>query len=372
MKHVMEELSIEITYKCPMECIHCSSRAELGNETFIPTKKIKEMIDKCAEHCGTTEVSLSGGEPFEHPDFWEIMEYIKEKGLKTIVYSCGIGLTKRLQNTKQYHRFSIERMKKLKKLCDVLIISLHGSPSIHNEIMNIGIEAFWHATETIKKAIKEGIRVEIHFVPTKINFKDIKLVYGICLTLGVSKMSILRYVPQGRGLETSKDNGEINLTKEEFIELQKDMRDLRNTSKNSKTQFRIGIPADFTFLIDYMEGNLDAKKERACTGGKNKILVKADGLVQVCPAWKELDYLSAGNIYHDDIVDIWKKGNTYVKFRKFTKDDLKEPCKSCIFVDSCIGGCGAQRILNSTMEIDGLTDAPDPLCFYDKIIEKND
>jgi len=368
MKYTLDELSVEITYKCPMHCLHCSSRAELGNDTMIPTDKILEMIDRCKEFCGTKDVSLSGGEPFEHPDFWEILRYIKENELRSIVYSCGIQRTEfegRNGTIEQFVPFSSERIYKLRGLCDVLIISMHGLPIEHNKIMNIGDGAYTAAMTTIRRALDAGIKVEIHFVPTKVNYKTLKYVYGMCLSLGVSKMSILRYVPQGRGLETSKKEGELNLTKDEFAQLQCDMWEIKNIEKlPGQTRFRIGIPADFTFLIDYLDGNENARKEKACTGGKTKILVKADGLVQVCPAWKELDHLSAGNIYQEDIVDIWEHGDTYCKFREFTWKELKEPCKSCKFVRSCLGGCAAQRILNSTMEIDGLKEAPDPLCFY--------
>jgi len=373
MKYKMEELSIEITYQCPMNCIHCSSRAELGNKTMIPTEKIKEMIGRCKMYCGTKDVSFSGGEPFEHPDFWDLLEFTKSLELRTIIYSCGIqrytykGWDGKEQE--QFSSFSEERIRKLRGLCDVLIISLHGTADKHNQIMNIGDDAFHSALRTIKRCVDEGFRVETHFVPTKVNFRDVKIVYGICVALGVAKMSILRYVPQGRGLETSKEIGDINLNKKEFEELQYDMRYIRDLPKHLTTEFRIGIPADFTFLIDYIEGDDEARKEKACTGGKTKILVKADGLVQVCPAWKELDHLSAGNIYEEDIVDIWEHGGTYEKFRDFTWKELTEPCKSCIFLHSCLGGCSAQRILNSTMEIDGLKHAPDPLCFYEEIVE---
>ena len=380
MKYKMKELSLEITYGCPMNCIHCSSRAGAKNDTYIPTHKIIEMINRCQDHCGTEEVSLSGGEPFEHPYFWYIMKHIKERGLKATVYSCGIEKTTIYKGNYIYKTFGLDKMNKLRELCDKLIISLHGSPAIHNKIMDIGDGAFTYALQTIKSAIFYNIPVEIHFVPTKINYRDIKFVFGLCFALGVSKMSILRYVPQGRGLENEKNGEQLNLTKEEFMELNRDMKDIKDLVNNNKsvfftTLFRAGIPVDFTFLIEYLEGNENAEKECVCTGGKTKILVKADGLVQVCPAWKELDHLSAGNIYEEDIVDIWEHGHTYEEFRKFKKEDLTQPCKSCRFLESCLGGCTAQRILsfNSVTgkpSLNGMMIAPDPLCFLDLIEEE--
>lgn len=375
MKYKMKELSIEITYDCPMNCIHCSSRAGAKNDIMIPYEKIIEMIDKCKTHCGTECVSLSGGEPFQHPHFWDILKHIKNIGLKSIVYSCGIEKLEDTEGNYRYTQFTLERIFKLRELCDKLIISLHGSPDKHNKIMDIGDNAFTCAVNTIESVRHQRIDVEIHFVPTKINYKDIKFVFGLCFGLEVSKMSILRYVPQGRGLENENDGKRLNLTKEEFMELNKDMKDIKDLVKNNKsnfykTQFRAGIPADFTFLIEYLEGNEKTEKFCACTGGKTKILVKADGLIQVCPAWKELDHLSAGNIYKEDIVDIWEHGYTYEEFRKFKKEDLTEPCKSCRFLESCLGGCTAQRILNhEPYNLDGMYIAPDPLCFLD-LIEK--
>lgn len=374
-KYNMKELSIEITYKCPMNCRHCSSCAGNKNDTEIPYNKIIEMITECKDKCNTTEVSLSGGEPFEHPKFWEILKKIKSEGLKSIVYSCGVEKNNyrspeyNLHEHREFIPYSIDRFDKLIKLCDKLIISLHGSQKNHNYIMDSGNNIFWSSIETIKNAVKFGIEVEIHFVPTRSNYKDLEMVYGICVALGVSKMSILRYVPQGRGLEQEED---MELTKEEFLELNKTMLYIKNLKRDNKTtKFRIGIPADFTFLLEYYKGNLNAKKELACTGGKTKILVKADGNVQVCPAWKELDHLSAGNIYNKNIVDIWNNGDTYVIFRNFTHKDLEDPCASCMFVINCVGGCASQRILISSNEIEGLCSAPDPLCFIDLLFDIN-
>jgi len=129
---------------------------------------------------------------------------------------------------------------------------------------------------------------------------------------------------------------------------------------------RLGCPVDFTFLF----GDNNWVKRKPCGGGKTNILIKATGHIQVCPAWKELTHLSAGNIYHQKVSDIWDHSPVYQTFRSLSPEMLAEPCGSCKYVNSCLGGCTAQRILATTKDLNGIWCAPDPLCFL-KLLESD-
>ena len=86
----MREISIELTYDCDLRCIYCSSSAEhpspIGELSF---DEVKMILDE-AKKCGAKIVSLSGGEPLLHPQFFDIIEYAKEKKYKILLYTSGI------------------------------------------------------------------------------------------------------------------------------------------------------------------------------------------------------------------------------------------------------------------------------------------
>lgn len=61
---------IQLTTKCNMTCAHCGMSAT--NKGKHMSRKIwKQAIKIARENCG--QISIGGGEPTLHPDFWEIM-----------------------------------------------------------------------------------------------------------------------------------------------------------------------------------------------------------------------------------------------------------------------------------------------------------
>lgn len=344
-QYKMEELSIEITYKCPFKCKMCSSSASLDkNMPVIPYDKIIEMIDDAKKNCGTTAVSLSGGEPSFHPDFVKIVEYIHNNGLKPLIYTIGLDF---IDDKPCVIRDDYIKLFK-ENDCKV-IMPLHGVAKTHNNVVQID-NAFEMEVLSIQKLLENNIEVQIHYVPQVYNYRDFVKVFEFCNELGVKKMSILRFVPQGRGVDQQDFNdfqlgmimGMMYAVRElcSYVENVEYLNGNDDTNKIFKTNLRIGIPMDFTFLID------DSKKIKSCDGGKSKILVRATGQVNVCPAWKELQEYDAGCIYNQKISDIWINAHTYEMFRDFKKENLTDSrCVGCGHLSDCCGGCAAQRII---------------------------
>lgn len=344
--HILEELSMEITYRCPFKCIMCSSDASIANgKPEIPFEKIKELIEDTKQF-GTTDVSLSGGEPSFHPNFIEIVRFIKENGMKPIIYTIGVGFDK---ENKVPESYSNELISLFKEVDAKVILPIHGIGEIHDRITQMS-GSFEIEIETIKKLIKNGIEVQIHFVPQPYNYKDVVNVYKLCNELKVNKMSILRFVQQGRGEEHSDLNDfQLGSVMGMLYTIRKLCSDL------FITKLRIGIPMDFTFLYD------GEPKIKSCDGGKSKILVRANGEVNVCPAWKCLDEFIAGDINSQTLEEIWNESKIYKTFREFDDSKLEGDCKSCNYVKSCVGGCAAQRIIHNG----DIKNGKDHYCFID-------
>ena len=179
--------------------------------------------------------------------------------------------------------------------------------------------------------------------------------------IGLAKLSFLRFVPQGRGSENIKN---LLLSPNQFIELQYIMLRLQNDSKERKRnlQFRLGDPINFTFLFDHSQPIIH------CRGGIDAPLILPNGDVHMCPAWKNLQHLKAGNITEKSLITIWESSPFYMNFRKFIINARKQitgACKDCAWLIYCKGGCTAQRILFNGNNIPFpccMNISPDPLC----------
>ncbi len=82
---------LELTYRCNLLCSFCynapKKRPQLDSEQW------SEAIDKLRA-AGTFNVTLTGGEPFRHPDFFEIAGAVRARGLVLKTYTNGVDLAK--------------------------------------------------------------------------------------------------------------------------------------------------------------------------------------------------------------------------------------------------------------------------------------
>lgn len=352
----MKEISIEITHDCALKCIFCSSSAEhpspLGE---LSLDKIKSIIDESIL-CGADTISISGGEPLLHRDIYEILCYCKQYNLNILLYCSGLIFDK------HENRISVSKSfwKSLFTLLGdniTVIFDVQSCQKENAEFLNDIEDSFELIIESIKNAISVGLICETHIVPMKQNFKEIPSILEYCKSIGISKVSFLRFVPQGRGV----DNLELlNLSEEEFLELQTILYEMKN--KYDENFIRLGHPIDFLFCID--------KKTEItpCRGGNDAPLVLPNGDVHMCPAWKQLKHLRAGNVFDNGLKEIWQESEFYIKFRELIdKPDLIQgQCGACKQLDKCKGGCTAQRILLfeklNIVFPDIMYLSPDPYC----------
>lgn len=371
--YTMDELSIEITYACDMRCKHCSSSADVRRPDEMSTERILGIINEAIRDCGTTSFSISGGEPLLHPDIFKIMDHAWGNGLQILLYTSGVF---QYGWTDAEHEQEVERIykgispvmaKTFTKYADVdkendrwgattkdkfkVIFGVHGAdPKVHDEISQIP-GSFVCQQDAIKNCVSAGLYVACHFVPTALNYKEIPKVVDYFDDVGAHEISLLRYVPQGRGIEY---DDVLHMTKKQYEELQTIIIQESKRAKERNIYFRPGIPIDFTFLCD---GGWD--KPKPCDGGKTKILVRPNGEVNVCPAWKNLPKYIAGNLKEQSTSDVWENSPTYKMFRSFDPSKLKGKCVDCRYKELCWGGCAAQRIL----AYGDINRGPDPLCF---------
>ena len=85
-------VQLELTYKCNLLCSFCynspQGRRELDGPQWL------SVLDKL-KAAGTFKVTLTGGEPFCHRDFFTIAAGVRERGLVLTTYTNGVLLADR-------------------------------------------------------------------------------------------------------------------------------------------------------------------------------------------------------------------------------------------------------------------------------------
>lgn len=309
---MVKDLCFEIIEKCPNECKFCSSNSCYSKNKIISLEDFKKVIDYFMSEGGIEELSLSGGEPFLHPDLFEMVEYAKTYGIRTVIFTSGVKKREKLSeeiikyytnemnrrinlvetyepwnerlitniknhnssiiNTPEFSYITKEELTKLKELgINKLVFDFQAYEQETDEyIMGRNSQKRECLLDSILNTSLIGIETDVHFVPMKPNYKEIPDILELLEIAKVQNVSILNFVPQGRGL---KNKEELLLSQEEIIEF---MEILKEASTNYSGNIRIGIP-------------LQGENTHKCNAGLEKLDIKFDGTILPCPAFKELD-----------------------------------------------------------------------------------
>lgn len=258
----LNEITIEVTQQCPNRCIYCSSLSDMEKTERLDRATIFQVVDD-AVALGAKIVSLSGGEPFLREDIAEIVDYIHGKGLKVRLYSSGI-----YSYGNQYSSISASLLASVKDNLDALIFNYEAiDADIYATIMGTEASNLALLDETINSAIALGIPVEAHLVPMRCNFRQIPDVLRKLYSMGVSNVSFLRLVTQGR---VSENKDLVVLSAEEQEEFKQIMSKCQETYQG---KIRLGLPF--------------SAKRAACGTGSIKLTVRYDGYVFPCEAFKD-------------------------------------------------------------------------------------
>lgn len=344
MKYKLKEIKLEVSYKCNLMCIHCSSEASATNCQEISKDACLKIIEKSGE-MGVEKIAFSGGEPLLWPHIEEAIDRVKKHAIQVVVYSSG-----NVDNIETI-------LQKLKKIgADKFIFSLFGANAITHEKITLKSGSFDKTINAIRLSVQTGLSTEIHFVPLSMNHDELESVAKLAKKLGVGQLSLLRFVPQGRGGAIAD---QAVLSETENYDLKKRIEKLRSTDFNVRT----GSPYNFLLL----------NNQPKCTASIDKLTIGPDLKIYPCDAFKQLTAKKVvGNSEYSDISqhnlkECWERSYYLNKVREILKASHKEPCLSCNFLKYCRSGCLAQKILH----YGEMTKKPDPQCLRNLLLKKS-
>ena len=144
---------------CNYRCTFCYYKSKLNEIT--PFSEIKKRIDYLVD-CGITEVDLSGGESSIHSNWFDILEYCRDRGLLVSCLSNGYKFA-----SKEFMKKSMDA-----GLTEILFSVHRYDEASHNELV-ANKHGFAKITQAIKNAHEVGCVVRINCTVTHNNFEHL-------------------------------------------------------------------------------------------------------------------------------------------------------------------------------------------------------
>ncbi|MFX0065438.1 MAG: radical SAM protein [Candidatus Hermodarchaeota archaeon] len=122
----LEQVWAELTLQCNLKCVHCYANAQTELSKPLPLSFWERAFHQISE-IGCSLLQLTGGEPFLHPQFWEIAEVARTilPDSQIEIFSNGTLITSKLAS-------------KISKLGYQVAISLHGyTEGVHESITSV-------------------------------------------------------------------------------------------------------------------------------------------------------------------------------------------------------------------------------------------
>lgn len=228
----LREFKIEVTYRCDLNCVHCSSDARPSNSLEMSRDDCVRILAQAA-HMGARDVAFSGGEPLLWPYIFAAVDAAARHGLKVTVYTSGCA-----------DGFQ-EKAKRLRELgTSRFIFSMFGATATSHERVTRKAGSFEHTQSAMRYALSVGLTTELHFVPMAGNYSELADVAQLARELGASRVSVLRLVPQGRAALVR----DRTLSRVQNLELRRAIQALR--AKHGHDFVRTGSPYNFLMLND--------------------------------------------------------------------------------------------------------------------------
>jgi radical SAM protein with 4Fe4S-binding SPASM domain len=339
----LEEIKIEVTRDCPLACVHCSSNASSGNTLQLPIETVLSLVTQATE-MGVKSIVLSGGEPLVWPWLSEAVSACSEHNLRCSIYSTGIDRNDGAQKIVTLAKQGLHKV----------VFSLYSPYKEYHEQVTTTADSFDKTVSAIAMTKANDVETEIHFVPLKRNYRHLEELVKFAEENGVSQVSILRFVPHGRGI-VFKGSQEM-LRQKESLELRNLILKCR---QNHSVRIRVGSPYNILLL----QGDID------CNAARQTLIIGPNGNLYPCDAFKNIEPSDIGlDDPYNNIMDYplrwcWENSLYLDAIRRYLSTPFKEPCSTCKHLEWCKSGCLAQKVIEQESILGGnITKKPDPLC----------
>jgi radical SAM protein with 4Fe4S-binding SPASM domain len=340
----------ELTRACRLACAHCPigahpRRSPLELSTYEAYKTIDQIVS-----LNPDEVILTGGDPLERPDFPQLIDYARRRGLET---SLMVAPTPSLTGA------AIGKLKRIG--LSRLIVSLDSTtPDSHDVTRGISGQ-FATTLLAIRWARTAELPVEINTLLTRDNLADLPRMAEFLGDVETQRWNIFFLVPVGGSRHIQ------SLTAEEVEEVFATLYSLSQRVPFPIRTFEAphyrryvlqrAVEERLRAVSDYFDVTSEGLRigddtGRAAVAVTNSLYITHTGEVTISPFLA----LTAGNVRYQSLSTIYRYGELFAAMRD--EVNLKGKCGRCEFRTVC----GGSRARGFAMTGDLF--ASDPLCSY--------
>ncbi len=316
--HTLPVLVLMPHSRCNCRCVMCDIWKANQNKKEISTEELAKHIESFRK-LGVKQVALSGGEALMHSNLWNFCSQLKSIGIKISLLSTGITLKAHADKVLQF--------------TDDVVVSLDGSPDLHNQIRNIpsAFEKLRDGVQALKE-LNPLFRVTGRCVLQKLNFSSLKDIILTAKSLRLDQISFLT-----ADVSSSAFNREdpwqddkvvqIELNEEEVIRFEQLVKDsIDQFAHLYQTKFIAESPEKMLSLVQYYRALLGQTKfpARHCNAPWVSAVIESDGEVRPCFFHK-----SYGNISNGSFEEILNSKEA-ISFRKNLDMKHDSICERCV------------------------------------------
>jgi MoaA/NifB/PqqE/SkfB family radical SAM enzyme len=312
----LRELRIEILQKCTLACIHCSAESSPAASRSLTPELVLRLLRE-GKVLGLESAIFTGGEPLIETNLMTYVLEAKKLDIKTTIFTAGFLQEETI--TKKISELAEAGLKQVN-------VSLYSTDANTNAQITRKLESLKRSQAVLNAAVKNRLVTEIHFVPMAPNIEHLEEVALWAEENGISRLSILKYVPQGRGRIIYDTLAPAPTDEQRLGE-----RVRLLIPKHPKLKIHVGPSFGF----------LGLSQPTSCESGFSALSVRSDGMVFPCDAFKGINdehFLKNGasrlDLFKHSLTEVWDSCPYLCAARNFinkcTKPDATRCAQGCV------------------------------------------
>lgn len=303
---------------CNCACVMCDIWKANRNKTEISSKQLEPHLEGM-RRLGVRQVALSGGEALLHSNLWTFCGLLQEQGIQIQLLSTGLLLQRHASKVVQH--------------CSETIVSLDGSPAVHDEIRRIprAFERLERGVAALREA-GPGYRVTARCVLQKRNWFDLAEILQAARRIGLDQISFLPVDVWSEAFNRPGgwDDGQADSVSLSASEADGFSRLLEKTLSEHAADFENGFVAEgpdkMRRIRDHFLARVQGRLPQApqCNAPWVSSVIESDGTVRPCFFHQPL-----GNIHRKPLGEILNSPQA-VQFRRGLDIETDPICRRCV------------------------------------------